>query len=141
MEGGGFCGQRTAAMALDLAAFDGVTLRVRSSGGQTFKLNIKTEAQLQTPEDTYQASFDTPAGGDWATVSLPWHEFVPVKRARSVPGGEPLDPSRIRQFGLVLSRFSYNGFANECYAPGPFELEISGGISGFRDPRPQVGKG
>ena len=32
------------------------------------------------------------------------HAFVPVKRARSVPGGAPLDPSRIRQFGLVLSR-------------------------------------
>ena len=33
------------------------------------------------------------------------HEFVLVKRARSVPDAPPLDPARIRQFGLVLSRW------------------------------------
>ena len=33
------------------------------------------------------------------------HSFVPVKRARSVPNGPSLDPARIRQFGLVLSRW------------------------------------
>lgn len=44
------------------------------------------------------------ANGDWTTVFIPWHEFVLVKRARSVPDYPPLDPSRIRQFGLVLSR-------------------------------------
>lgn len=42
MEGGGFCGARTLAAELDLGAFDGICLRVRSDGGQTFKLNIKT---------------------------------------------------------------------------------------------------
>ena len=44
------------------------------------------------------------ANGDWTTVHLPWHSFVLVKRARSVPDYPPLDPARIRQFGLVLSR-------------------------------------
>ena len=41
IEGGGFCGARTAPLNLDLSAYDGVTLRVRGDG-QTFKLNIKT---------------------------------------------------------------------------------------------------
>lgn len=45
------------------------------------------------------------ANGDWTTVFIPWHEFVLVKRARSVPDYPPLDPARIRQFGLVLSRW------------------------------------
>lgn len=37
--------------------------------------------QEDAPESTYQAQFDTVAG-EWATLSLPWHEFVPVKRAQ-----------------------------------------------------------
>jgi hypothetical protein len=101
------------------------------------QLNVKTDT-FSEPEDTYQATFDAPPGGDWATVFIPWHEFVPVKRARSVPGGPPLDASRIRQFGLVYSRFAFNTFPNAAYAPGPFELRIEGGLRAFRAPRPQL---
>ncbi len=41
IEGGGFCGARTQPVDLDLSAYDGICLRVKSDG-QTFKLNIKT---------------------------------------------------------------------------------------------------
>jgi len=41
VEGGGFCGARTRRLDLDLASFDGISLRVRGDG-QTFKLNLKT---------------------------------------------------------------------------------------------------
>jgi hypothetical protein len=71
-------------------------------------------------------------------VFLPWHQFVLVKRARSVAGAPLLDPSRVRQLGLVLSRFEYNGFPNPSFHPGPFKLELAGGISAYRDPRPQL---
>lgn len=37
--------------------------------------------QESIPESTYQAQFDT-VDSEWTTVSLPWHEFVPVKRAQ-----------------------------------------------------------
>jgi hypothetical protein len=47
VEGGGFCGTRTKAEPLDLSAFDGIHLRVKSDGGQTFKLNIKTVGSCQ----------------------------------------------------------------------------------------------
>jgi hypothetical protein len=60
--------------------------------------------QEDTPESTYQATFDTSPEGDWTTVRLPWASFVPVKRAQSDPKGAPLDPSRISKLGLVLSR-------------------------------------
>lgn len=40
-QGGGFCGQRSVELGMDLSAFDGVLLRVRGDG-QTFKLNVKT---------------------------------------------------------------------------------------------------
>ncbi len=88
--------------------------------------------QQDTPEDTYQATFDTRADG-WTDVYLPWHEFVPVKRAKVDPNGVPIDPSKIRTFGLVLSRFEFNGFPNANYRPGPFELRIEGGILAYTE--------
>lgn len=136
VEGGGFCGARTLPLQMDLSAFDGVALRVRSDG-RTLKLNIKTDT-FSEPEDTYQATFETAEGGDWTNVFIPWHEFVPVKRARSVPNGPPLDASKIRQFGLVYSRFAFNGFPNDAYTPGPFEIQFEGGIRAYKAPRPQL---
>jgi len=134
VEGGGFCGARTYPTPMDLSKYDGVSLRVKGDG-QTLKLNIKTDT-FKEPEDTYQATFDVGVG-NWTNVFLPWHEFVPVKRARSIPGGPPLDPSTICQFGLVYSRFAFNGFPNDSYSPGPFEIQFEGGIRGFMAPKPQ----
>ena len=48
-EGGGFCGARTkkgALGTLDLSSSAGLALSVRCATGQTFKLNVKTEAQV-----------------------------------------------------------------------------------------------
>jgi hypothetical protein len=57
-------------------------------------------------------------------VYIPWREFVPVKRAR-VDGAAPkLDASKVRQLGLVLSRFEFNGAANPNYRPGRFSLKV-----------------
>ena len=39
--------------------------------------------------------------------------------------GGPLDPARVKQLGLVLSRFEYNGAPNDAYREGPFELQIA----------------
>mmetsp|Transcript_7422 Transcript_7422/g.20227 ORF Transcript_7422/g.20227 Transcript_7422/m.20227 type:complete len:663 (-) Transcript_7422:1613-3601(-) len=137
LEGGGFCGARSYERGvMDLGAYDGISLRVRGSG-ETLKLNLKTD-DLNEPEDTYQATFDVPESGDWADVFIPWHEFVPVKRARSVPDGPPLDPTSVKQFGLVYSRFSFNGFANPNHKFGDFRVEFEGGIKAFKNPKPQI---
>jgi len=137
LEGGGFCGARSYERGvMDLGAYDGISLRVRGSG-ETLKLNLKTD-DLNEPEDTYQATFDVPESGDWADVFIPWHEFVPVKRARSVPDGPPLDSTSVKQFGLVYSRFSFNGFANPNHKFGDFRVEFEGGIKAFKNPKPQI---
>ena len=49
---------------------------------------------------------------------------MPVKRARVDPKAAPLDPSRARQFGLVLSRFEFNGLPNPNYKAGRFSLKV-----------------
>jgi len=215
---------------LNLGGYDGLALRVRGDG-QTFKVNLKTADQENTPEETYQASFDTrpgacrirtppdplilgratgsrlvkasgvpgkreefcnrggcrggrlrevaseavasalpgvllraraaltcihhtgtqrpplgtggdtrirfgkagfaPSGrrrarapaGEWVAVRLPWHAVVPVNRARVDAGAPPLNPVSVRQLGLVLSRFEFNGFPNVNHRPGGFELQ------------------
>ena len=136
VEGGGFCGARTKPVSYDLSDYDGILLRVKGDG-RTLKLNVKT-ADFSEPEDTYQASFETKEGDEFTEIFLPWHHFVPVKRAKTLPNGPPLDPSAIRQFGIVYSRFSYNGFANDAYTPGEFEITFRDGIKAMRLPRPQL---
>eukprot|EP00879_Flechtneria_rotunda_P002013 GHRR01002190.1.p1 GENE.GHRR01002190.1~~GHRR01002190.1.p1 ORF type:complete len:439 (+),score=154.06 GHRR01002190.1:1582-2898(+) len=137
VEGGGFCGARTKSLNLDLSAYDGLQLRVKGDG-QIFKFNIKTTDQEDVPESTYQTTFDTSSDGNWTTVRIPWHNFVPVTRAQSDPTGEPLDPSKISKLGLVLSRFEFNKLPNPSYKPGPFQLFIEGGIQAYKAPRPAV---
>lgn len=135
VEGGGFCGARSYPDTVDLSGYDGVSLHVKGSG-ETLKLNIKTD-DLNEPEDTYQATFDVP-DGEWGDVFIPWHEFVPVKRARSVADGPPLNPRAIQQFGLVYSRFSFNGFPNPAFKSGEFSIEFDGGIKAVKKVKPQI---
>ena len=66
------------------------------------------------------------AAGQETTVCIPWREFVPVKRARVDREAPSLDPARVRQLGLVLSRFEFNGLANPSYRAGPFSLKVFG---------------
>lgn len=70
-------------------------------------------------------------------VRLPWHEFRCVKRASFDPAGPPLDPAKVRQMGLVYSRFEFNGLPNPFFAPGEFRLLIDGGVRAYKEPRPQ----
>ncbi len=55
---------------------------------------------------------------------MPWHEFVPVKRAQYDPAAEPLEPAKVIGLGLVLSRFEYNGLPNQRFTPGDFKLQV-----------------
>jgi hypothetical protein len=68
-------------------------------------------------------SFDT-KDGEWQTISLPFSDFVPVFRARSVPGGAPLNPTTIASIQLMLSKFEYDGQLNPAFEAGAFELPM-----------------
>ena len=107
---------------LNLQRFDGISLRVKGDG-QTYKFNLKTADQMNVPESTYQAQYDT-IDGEWTTVYMPWHEFVPVTRAQYDSKAKPLDPAQVKQIGLVLSRFHYNSLPNQRFKPGNFELQV-----------------
>lgn len=107
---------------LDLQRFDGISMRVKGDG-QTYKFNLKTADQMNVAESTYQAQYDT-VDGEWTTVYMPWHQFVPVTRAQYDAKAKPLDPAQVKQMGLVLSRFHYNSLPNQRHKPGKFELQV-----------------
>ena len=124
VEGGGFAGVGSPKMDLDLSEYDGIIVRCRSGNGETFKLNIKTQSQEEQPTAAYQASFDT-VKGDWVTVRLPWHQFVPVNMAAYDASAPPLDPASISSLGLLYSRFEINDMANPNHSPGAHPAPVA----------------
>ncbi len=50
-------------------------------------------------------SFDTEAGG-WQTLRLPFAEFKPVFRAKTLTDGTKLDPSGVSSVQLMLSKYA-----------------------------------
>jgi monofunctional biosynthetic peptidoglycan transglycosylase len=107
---GGFSSVRSRAEVHDLSAFDGLVVRVRGDG-KRYGFRLKTDASFDGV--SYQAEISPPAG-EWREIAVPFTEFVPVFRGRTVPGHPPLDPSRITTFGLIVSR-----------QEGPFSIDIA----------------
>jgi Complex I intermediate-associated protein 30 (CIA30) len=82
-----------------------------------------TTALLPWPAGA-RRSFDTTAG-EWQTVTLPFSEFSPVFRARTLRDGSALDPGRVASVQLMLSKFEYDGELNPAFRPGAFRLPIA----------------
>jgi hypothetical protein len=108
---GGFASVRAAHLALGSSATMGYALTVLGDG-KRYKLNLRTEDSFDGVN--YQAEFQTQAG-QWIEVSLPLSAFAPTFRGRPVPDAPPLNPSRVRQLGLMISDRQ----------AGPFRLSLS----------------
>jgi NADH dehydrogenase [ubiquinone] 1 alpha subcomplex assembly factor 1 len=113
---GGFASVRSLAQVRDLSAFDGLILRVRGDG-KRYGFRIRTSASFDGV--SYQSNLEPPAG-EWAEITIPFSDFVPVWRGRPVADHPPLDPARVTTFGLIVSR-----------QQGPFRIDIAN-IRGYR---------
>ena len=101
-------------------------IRVRGDG-QRYKFTVKMMSTLGWLAPSYQCSFDTRAGR-WEELRLPFSRFSPTFRGRVLRDQPPIDPSRIRSIGLMISDKQ----------AGPFRLnieEIKTGVSGPDSPR------
>ena len=107
---GGFASVRSRPEAHDLSGFDALLLRVRGDG-KRYGFRLRTATSLDGV--SYQASISPPEG-EWVELVLPLEDFEPVYRGRVVPDHPPLDRSRIRTFGLLISR-----------QEGPFQLDVA----------------
>lgn len=109
--GGGFASVRSSAGAHGRAGATVCMLEVRGGDGKTFKLGLFTDDRFDSV--AWQSAFRPDADG-WQSLCLPLAAFRASLRGREVPGAPPLDPSRIRQVGLLLGERQ----------AGPFALDI-----------------
>ncbi len=124
---GGFASVRTRNFepAIDLSAYDGVALRVKGDGNR-YKFMLRTESRWDGVAHCH--SFDTIAE-TWITVRIPFTEFIPVLRAKTVDNA-PLNLQSVNAFQIMLSKFEYDGALNPHFQPGLFRLQIEF-ISGY----------
>lgn len=108
--GGGFASVRSTPGDHDLSSFSALALRLRGDG-KRYGLRLRTTAAFDGV--TYQAAMATIAG-EAVDLVLPWAAFRPQLRGVEVRGHPPLDPARVRTFGLIIGERQ----------AGPFRLEI-----------------
>lgn len=128
---GGFASVRTRNLPpADLSGYAGVLLRVKGDG-QRYKFMLRTETNWDGV--AYCCSFDTVAD-QWLNLRIPFADLVPIFRAKTVPD-QPLDPSRVCAWQLMLSKFEYDGALNPRFSAGNFQLQVAS-IQAYRQPQP-----
>jgi hypothetical protein len=108
--GGGFASVRSRPGARGRAGAEACLVEVRGAG-KRFKLSLLTDDGHDSLN--YQADF-APTGIDWQTLRLPLAAFRATFRGRVIPGARALDPTGIRQVGLIIADRQ----------AGPFALDI-----------------
>lgn len=120
---GGFASVRTKNFtpALDLKAYGGLAFRVKGDGLR-YKCTLRTDTNWDGIG--YTLSFDT-KDGEWHDVQLPFQDFIPLFRAKTVKDGSKLDPSTVTSVQLMLSKFENDGKLNPSFKTGPFQLPLA----------------
>ena len=111
--GGGFSSIRAEPLKLDLAAFDGIRVRIKGDG-RRYTWRLASTRRSRGIEVGYWSEFDTQAG-EWMMVDLPFSSFVPKVRGQRLQGPD-IDKANIAGMGLMI----YDG------QDGPFVAELKG---------------
>ncbi len=107
---GGFASVRTMVDLPDLSDYVGLEIRVKGDG-RTYQLRLRNSTRSDGL--AYRAIFKT-RNDKWLTVRIPFEQFAPTFRGRTIDGAPPLNPAHIHQVGILI--------ADEV--SGPFSLEI-----------------
>jgi monofunctional biosynthetic peptidoglycan transglycosylase len=107
---GGFASVRAVLGRRDLSKYAGLEIKVLGDG-RAYQLRLRTENRFDGI--AYRAGFET-RDGEWITVRIPFDQFVPTFRGRTLADAPPLDTSLIHQLAFMLADKK----------PGPFSLEI-----------------
>jgi hypothetical protein len=108
---GGFASVRTALDVADLAAFEGLMVRVRGDG-KRYRLRLRTNNRFDGI--AYQGEFETDGKG-WQEIPIPFSSFDPTFRGRTVTGAPAMDTKNIQQISFMIADKQ----------AGRFELEIA----------------
>ena len=108
---GGFSSVRTVGRTYDFSDAEAVVMRVRGDG-RRYQLRLATDARFRGITVSYGGDFATEAG-QWTQVRVALADLRPSAHGFDLQG-PPLDPTRVREIGLLI------GDKRE----GPFELEV-----------------
>ena len=97
---GGFSSVRSVGRDFDLSDASQMVLRVRGDG-RRYQLRLATDARYRGMPVSYGADFATTAG-EWTEVRLPLAALTPTVRGSALQG-PPLDPSNVREIGLLIA--------------------------------------
>jgi len=104
---GGFASVRSTPAARGRAGAEACLVELLGDG-RLYKLSLLVDDGFDSP--SYQASLD-PSGPGWQTLRLPIVAFRASFRGRELPAARPLDPSAIRQVGLMIAGRQAGPFA------------------------------
>ncbi|WP_290589048.1 CIA30 family protein [Arenimonas sp. SCN 70-307] len=108
---GGFSSVRTVGRNFDVTGAQAVVLRVKGDG-RTYQLRLATDARFRGITVSWGGEFATVAG-QWTEVRVPLATLRPSAHGMQLQG-PPMDPSKVRELGLLV------GDKRE----GPFALEV-----------------
>jgi hypothetical protein len=119
---GGFVSVRTRNFSppLDLSSYTAIKLKLRGDGNR-YKFFLRDSNGW----DSLAYSCELEPKLEWGEVVLPFCEFIPVFRAKTVKDAPPLALQRICSLQLMLSKFSVDGKLNPSFRAGDFRLEIT----------------
>jgi len=108
---GGFASVRSSPVRQNLSGLDAFVVRVRGDG-RRYKFTVRTEAGFDTP--IYQSAFTTKRG-EWQEHRLPFKDFIPTSRGRTLTDVPPLNPAKVSSVGFLISDKQ----------DGSFQLEVA----------------
>ncbi len=119
---GGFASVRTRNFMppMDLSDYEGIELKVIGDG-KRYKFITRCEGQWDGVGYCY--SFDTVYNFP-TTIRIPFKDFIPVFRAKTVKEAGELDSSKVYSMQLMLSKFEYDGELNPKFEAGSFTLQV-----------------
>lgn len=98
--GGGFASAKAdLARPLDASGWTGIELPALGDG-KTYKVGLRTSTDRRSI--VYQHSF-TPDTNQWRRIQLPFRDFIPTWRGRTVTGAEPLNIRHLASVSLFVS--------------------------------------
>jgi hypothetical protein len=108
---GGFASLQSKPSEYNFAGYEGIAIRLKGDG-KRYKFSLKTNEYLDSTR--YEAAFNTDKGA-WTIVRIPFRTLVPTFRGKILTNEPPLDISKVKSFGLLISDKQ----------KGPFRLEIA----------------
>jgi hypothetical protein len=103
---GGFASVRRRPGDLGTARASAYVLEVRGDG-KRYKFSLRTDDSFDG--QNYQCGFHPPAG-TWMSCRLACDQFLPTWRGRVLSARPPLDPTRVRQVGLLIAERQIGDF-------------------------------